>query len=39
MLPVTGPDLPFLSFGGTSLLVTMTAAGCCWVCAEQPVSS
>jgi cell division protein FtsW len=27
MLPVTGVPLPFISFGGTSLVVTMVAVG------------
>jgi cell division protein FtsW len=27
VLPVTGVTLPFLSFGGTSLVVTMAASG------------
>jgi cell division protein FtsW len=35
MLPVTGLTLPFLSFGGTSLLVTMTAAGLLLGCARN----
>ena len=34
MLPVTGLTLPVLSFGGTSLLVTMTAAGLLLGCAR-----
>jgi cell division protein FtsW len=34
MLPVAGLTLPFLSFGGTSLLVTMTAAGLLLGCAR-----
>ena len=37
MLPVTGLTLPFLSFGGTSLLVSMTAAGLLLAAREQPV--
>jgi cell division protein FtsW len=35
MLPVTGLTLPFLSFGGTSLLVSMTAAGLLLGCARS----
>jgi len=35
MLPVTGLTLPFLSFGGTSLLVSMTAAGLLLGCARN----
>ena len=27
MLPVTGIPLPFVSFGGSSLVITMAAAG------------
>ena len=35
MLPVTGLTLPFVSFGGSSLLVTMTAAGLLLRCARN----
>ena len=35
ILPVTGVPLPFVSFGGTSLLVTMAAAGLLLTCAAH----
>jgi cell division protein FtsW len=30
MLPITGVPLPFISFGGSSLIVSMAAAGVLW---------
>ena len=36
VMPLTGITLPFVSFGGTSLLITMTAAGLLLNVASQP---
>lgn len=39
LLPVTGLPLPFVSFGGTSMMVCMLGLGMVWSIARRPVES